>query len=88
MAYQPSMTQLPLPIPVPHTDPGSVDSKIASTCMQRLIFSELQKVGYQSAQSAAVCRLEIEVTACESQFYIHIQKLKLRSCPAALSART
>ncbi len=46
--------------------PG-VSAQLASHAMQRLISAEMRSVGFESAETGAVRRLELEVAACTSQ---------------------
>src|ERR1700722_13838194 len=55
----------PPALPVPPPKLSSVTPKIASRAIQKLIAIELKDGGYDSAQSAALQRLEVEVTACQ-----------------------
>ena len=45
-------------------DPAPVSPQVASKTVQRLIYAELKQVGFDSASSASVQRLEDEVVAC------------------------
>ena len=64
----PHTTQLrssPVPeIPPPPPDLTSITPEVASRAMHRLITSELRDAGFDSAQTAAVKRVETEVIAC------------------------
>ena len=59
----------PVPdIPPPPPDLTSITPEVASRAMHRLISSELRDTGFDSAQIAAVNRIETEVIACT--FYL------------------
>lgn len=45
--------------------PG-VSAQLASHAMQRLISAEMRSVGFESAETGAIRRLELEVAACTS----------------------
>ncbi|EKM59454.1 uncharacterized protein PHACADRAFT_249954 [Phanerochaete carnosa HHB-10118-sp] len=54
----------PPPEPIAAPDLAEVTEDVASKAMQRLISSELQHAGFNSASHAALRRLEQETTAC------------------------
>ena len=67
-AYPPAQVKLPSPPPEPHTAPDvpAVNSELASHALERLVSAELSRAGFDSAEPAALKRLELEVTACPS----------------------
>ncbi|KAI0728795.1 hypothetical protein C8Q72DRAFT_795098 [Fomitopsis betulina] len=67
-AYPPVQARLTSPPPEPHTAPDvpAVNSELASHAIERLASAELSRAGFDSAEPAALRRLELEVAACPS----------------------
>lgn len=67
-AYPPVQAKPPSPPPEPHTAPDvpAVNSELASHALERLVSAELSRAGFDSAETAALQRLELEVAACPS----------------------
>ena len=65
-AYAPAQVKPPSPPPEPHTAPDvpAVSSELASHALERLVSAELSHAGFDSAEPAALRRLELEVIAC------------------------
>lgn len=67
-AYPHVQARLTSPPPEPHTAPDvpAVNSELASHAIERLASAELSRAGFDSAEPAALRRLELEVAACPS----------------------
>ncbi|PCH41369.1 hypothetical protein WOLCODRAFT_100413 [Wolfiporia cocos MD-104 SS10] len=69
--YPPAQPKSATPPPEPFTAPEitAVNSDVASHALQKLISLELRDAGFDSAQPAALHRLELEVIAFVEQLY-------------------